>query len=240
MRWGFDRGGVVGVGWGMGAMYQEDWVCAWRDVDDIVTALQASGLYVERVVEGDGKGVAGRRAPEALEAQRLKPGEDLVYDVCLKPQMAGAGRERRSRAMVVVAFSRNLQDEAEVMLMASQPRLAERPERVDEVALAGQADLVDAVARVLRAAGGREVPGRQPEPRLPPVTYMDTGGRNGMKYESVALVSVGAGWLAGNLLWWASRALGAPQTTDACWLAGIGGLVLTWAWLGRRPAGRKD
>ena len=99
---------------------------------------------------------------------------------------------------------------------------------------------LDAVARVLRAAGGREVPGRQPEPRLPPVTYMDTGGRNGMKYESVALVSVGAGWLAGNLLWWASRALGAPQTTDACWLAGIGGLVLTWAWLGRRPAGRKD
>lgn len=72
------------------------------------------------------------------------------------------------------------------------------------------------------------------------MTYVDAHGRYGMKYEAVALLSLGAGWLVGHLLWWTGWLLGAPRTMDECWLAGMAVLVLTWVWLGRRPSGGKD
>jgi len=231
---------VEGVDVGMGALYEEEWVCGWPQVDGIVHALKAADVCVERVVEkGDEHaktGMPGRQVLEAVEALDLKPGEYLRHLLHEAPPKAGAGK--RSRAMVMLLFSRNLQDEAEVVLLASRPRRLNDPARVDEAALAGQASLTDRVLRVLQAAGAREV--SRPQPRQPPVTYVDAHGRYGMKYETVALLSLSAGGLVGHLLWWTGWLLGAPRTMDECWLAGMAVLVLTWVWLGRRPSGGKS
>jgi len=192
----------------MGGTFHEEWVCEWQAVDAIEAALLAAGLMDdEQEIE---EGTKRKPAPIMDDGDE----SDSFRGFFLRlPTPTLQQRADRRRSEMILSFSRTEDGLAEGTLWGSMKR---------------RDSLLPLVEHILSTAGAKRLMARQNS------SYTDPGWRNGMKYESVALLSVGAGTLTAGLVRWSQLRFDGANSNDLCWALGLVAIIATWVCLGRR------